>query len=374
MEIYVHIPFCIRKCSYCDFLSFPCHGGEKKAYLRALHREIRCCGKDSGSIPVTSVFFGGGTPSLLTGEDLAGILSALRQQFVFQKDAEITMEANPGTLTKENLRLYRAAGVNRLSIGCQSVHDAELKTLGRIHTFAQFAESFTLAREAGFTNINVDLMSAIPGQDLAAWQDCLEKITAFAPEHISAYSLIIEEGTPFFEMQDTLALPDEDTEREMYELTREFLAKKGYIQYEISNYARPGRECRHNIGYWDQTPYLGLGLGASSYKDGVRWKNTPDMAAYLAQADAGQFVRMDEERLTVDEQMEEFMFLGLRMNRGVGISLFQERFGVEMAAVYQKPIEHFVREKLLTIRQNRVCLTEKGMDLADMVMAEFMLS
>lgn len=284
------------------------------------------------------------------------------------------MEANPGTLTKENLRLYRAAGVNRLSIGCQSVHDAELKTLGRIHTFAQFAESFTLAREAGFTNINVDLMSAIPGQDLAAWRDCLEKITDFAPEHISAYSLIIEEGTPFFEMQDTLALPDEDTEREMYELTREFLAKKGYIQYEISNYARPGRECRHNIGYWDQTPYLGLGLGASSYKDGVRWKNTPDMAAYLAQADAGQFARADEERLTVEEQMEEFMFLGLRMTRGVSISLFQERFGVEMAAVYQKPIEHFVREKLLTIRQNRVCLTEKGMDLADMVMAEFMLS
>ena len=374
MEIYVHIPFCIRKCSYCDFLSFPCKDREKKAYLQALHREILCCGKDGGSTPVTSVFFGGGTPSLLTGEELAGILSALRQQFVFQKDAEITMEANPGTLTKENLRLYRAAGVNRLSIGCQSVHDAELKTLGRIHTFAQFAESFTLAREAGFTNINVDLMSAIPGQDLAAWRDCLEKITDFAPEHISAYSLIIEEGTPFFEMQDTLALPDEDTEREMYELTREFLAKKGYIQYEISNYARPGRECRHNIGYWDQTPYLGLGLGASSYKDGVRWKNTPDMAAYLAQADAGQFARADEERLTVEEQMEEFMFLGLRMTRGVSISLFQERFGVEMAAVYQKPIEHFVREKLLTIRQNRVCLTEKGMDLADMVMAEFMLS
>ena len=220
MEIYVHIPFCIRKCSYCDFLSFPCHGGEKKAYLRALHREIRCCGKDSGSIPVTSVFFGGGTPSLLTGEDLAGILSALRQQFVFQKDAEITMEANPGTLTKENLRLYRAAGVNRLSIGCQSVHDAELKTLGRIHTFAQFAESFTLAREAGFTNINVDLMSAIPGQDLAAWRDCLEKITAFAPEHISAYSLIIEEGTPFFEMQDTLALPVRKFARRLARLSR----------------------------------------------------------------------------------------------------------------------------------------------------------
>ena len=374
MELYIHIPFCIRKCGYCDFLSFPCQGGEKKAYLQALHKEILCCHKDGGSTPVTSVFFGGGTPSLLSGEELTGILSSLRQQFVFAKDAEITMEANPGTLSRENLRLYRAAGVNRLSIGCQSVHDTELKMLGRIHTFAQFTESFSLAREAGFSNINVDLMSAIPGQDLASWRDCLEAVTALSPEHISAYSLIIEEGTPFFEMQDTLMLPDEDTEREMYALTREFLAKKGYIQYEISNYALSGRECRHNIGYWDQTPYLGLGLGASSYKEGVRWKNTSDMKSYLSQADTGQLVRVDEERLSVDEQMEEFMFLGLRMNRGVSISLFQERFGMDMMAVYQTPIEHFVREKLLTICQNRVCLTEKGMDLADMVMAEFMLS
>ena len=169
MELYIHIPFCIRKCGYCDFLSFPCHGGEKKAYLQALHKEILCCHKDGGSTPVTSVFFGGGTPSLLSGEELTGILSSLRQQFVFAKDAEITMEANPGTLSRENLRLYRAAGVNRLSIGCQSVHDTELKMLGRIHTFAQFTESFALAREAGFSNINVDLMSAIPGQDLASW-------------------------------------------------------------------------------------------------------------------------------------------------------------------------------------------------------------
>ena len=373
MELYIHIPFCIRKCGYCDFLSFPCKNSEKTAYLQALHTEILCCGKGRESIPVTSVFFGGGTPSLLTGEELAGILSALRQQFVFQDDAEITMEANPGTLTRKNLIEYRAAGVNRLSIGCQSVHDTELQALGRIHTFAQFAESFSLAREAGFTNINVDLMSAIPGQDLASWKDCLETVTSFAPEHISAYSLIIEEGTPFYEKQDSLNLPDEDTERDMYALTRRFLAEKGYAQYEISNYARPGYACRHNIGYWDQTPYLGLGLGSSSYMEETRWKNTADMDTYLQQADRQQFVREEEEQLTFQERMEEYMFLGLRMNCGVSIPLFQERFGVEMEAVYQKTIEHFVREKLLTIRENRVCLTEKGMDLANTVMAGFLL-
>lgn len=374
MELYIHIPFCIRKCGYCDFLSFPCENSEKTAYLQALHTEILCCGKSRDGIPVTSVFFGGGTPSLMTGEELAGILSALRQQFVFQDDAEITMEANPGTLTRKKLAEYRAAGVNRLSIGCQSVHDTELHALGRIHTFAQFAESFSMAREAGFTNINVDLMSAIPGQDLASWKDCLETIASFAPEHISAYSLIIEEGTPFYEKQSSLKLPDEDTERDMYALTRRFLAEKGYAQYEISNYARPGYACRHNIGYWDQTPYLGLGLGASSYMEETRWKNTADMDAYLQQARKKQFIREEEEKLTLQERMEEYMFLGLRMNCGVSIPVFQERFGIEMKAVYQNTIEHFVREKLLTIRENRVCLTEKGMDLANTVMVGFLLS
>lgn len=374
MELYVHIPFCVKKCAYCDFLSFPCQTEEKTAYLQALHTQICCCHRAFGADPVTSVFFGGGTPSLLSGGELSDILTALRQQFVFAEDAEITTEANPGTLTADKLRKYHEAGINRLSIGCQSVHDRELKTLGRIHSFAQFEESFRLAREAGFTNINIDLMSAIPGQDLASWRECLEKITDFSPEHISAYSLIIEEGTPFYQMQETLQLPDEETERDMYALTRDFLADRGYQQYEISNYARPGKECRHNIGYWEQVPYLGLGLGASSFLDGVRWKNTSDMKTYLMQAEAGVFARTEEEHLTVEEQMEEYMFLGLRMNRGADITQFEERFGRDFTSLYRKPVERFVREKLLTIRENRVCLTKKGMDLADMVMAEFMLS
>ena len=373
MELYIHIPFCVRKCLYCDFLSFPCVAGEKTAYLEALHQEILCCGRGRKDGLVTSVFVGGGTPSLLTGDEMERLFGTLRQQFVFAEDAEITMEANPGTLAEKNLEGYRNAGINRLSIGCQSVHDEELEKLGRIHRFVNFCESFSLARKAGFTNINVDLMSALPGQDLSSWEDCLNRILDFAPEHISAYSLIIEEGTPFYEQEDMLQLPDEDTERLMYERTREILRENGYEQYEISNYARPGYACRHNIGYWDQTPYLGLGLGASSYMDEIRFKNTSDMKDYLHQAKTGVFRREEEEILTPENRMEECMFLGLRMTKGVGFAEFQEKFGVSMMSVYGKTIEHFVREKLLTIRENRVCLTEKGMDLANTVMAEFLL-
>lgn len=373
MELYIHIPFCVKKCLYCDFLSFPCVAGEKTAYLEALRREILCCGRGREDGLVTSVFVGGGTPSLLTGDEMTGLFGTLRQQFVFAEDAEITIEANPGTLTREKLEGYKRAGINRLSIGCQSVHDDELVRLGRIHSFADFQESFALARKMGFSNINVDLMSAIPGQDTASWEDCLQRIMDFGPEHISAYSLIIEEGTPFFERQDTLQLPDEDEERRMYERTRRLLKSGGYEQYEISNYARPGYACRHNMGYWDLTPYLGLGLGASSFLDGVRFKNTSDMGQYLRQAKARAFCREEEEVLTRENCMEEFMFLGLRMTRGVSRAAFEERFGVPVEQVYGEKIEHFVREKLLTIRENRVCLTEKGMDLANVVMAEFLL-
>lgn len=373
MELYIHIPFCIRKCLYCDFLSFPCEQEKRTDYLKALHQEILCCGSSCRKSPVTSVFVGGGTPSLLSGDEMGELFAALRQQFPFSAEAEITVEANPGTVTGEKLAAYRQAGINRLSIGCQSIHDEELQRLGRIHSFSQFQESFSLAREAGFTNINVDLMSALPGQSLKDWEECLQVVTELQPEHISAYSLIIEEGTPFFEQQDSLQLPEEETERLMYQRTRELLAQRGYEQYEISNYALPGYACRHNIGYWDGTPYLGLGLGAASYMEETRYKNTSDFAAYLEQGRTGRFLREEEEILTRENRMEEYMFLGLRMNRGVDPAEFQTRFGVSMREIYGETIEHFVREKLLTIQENRVCLTEKGMDLANVVMAGFLL-
>lgn len=370
-EIYVHIPFCVKKCSYCDFLSFPCGEGTRKAYLEALLKEIAHVQVPETYGSVTSVYFGGGTPSLLSGEDMQRLMAAIRGRFSLHGQAEISMEANPGTLTEEKLEGYRAAGINRLSIGCQSVHDRELLMLGRIHRFSDFTESFALARKAGFTNINVDLMSAIPGQRLKDWQDCLETIAAMGPEHISAYSLIVEEGTPFAEME--LELPEEEEERQMYADTRRILKEHGYEQYEISNYARPGYACRHNIGYWDGTPYRSFGLGASSYIEETRFRNTNNLDVYLRQAGEPASLCRETEALTEQSRMEEYMFLGLRMNRGVSKKEFMNRFHRPMEEVYGSKIEHFVRGKLLTFSEDRVFLTEKGMDLANVVMAGFLL-
>ena len=371
MEIYVHIPFCLRKCQYCDFLSFPCSGEGRTRYLAALGQEIACCGREYTEGAVTSVYFGGGTPSLLSGEEMAALMEALRRKFHLTEEAEITMEANPGTLTASCLAEYRQAGINRLSIGCQSVHDGELAVLGRIHRYEDFRESYGMAREAGFANINVDLMYGLPGQTVVSWRQSLETVCALGPEHISAYSLIVEEGTPFAEM--VLELPGEEEERQMAEDVKEILAARGYARYEISNFARPGFACRHNIGYWDGTPYLSFGLGASSYMEGVRWRNTRSREKYLKNVSSPECLRRDVEILTIENQMEEFMFLGLRMTAGVRRSEFAKRFGMSMNEVYGEKIEHFVREKLLTNSGDRVFLTDRGMDLANRVMAGFLL-
>lgn len=261
LELYIHIPFCIQKCRYCDFLSGPADDASKYRYTKALIREIESLPEGRESI-ITTVFFGGGTPSVLPGEWTARILETLKKRFSFAADAEITTEANPGTVDKEKLRIWRESGINRISFGCQSSFHEELQMLGRIHTWEDFLESYALARESGFDNINIDLMSGLPGQKLKTWETTLHRAAELKPEHISAYSLIVEEGTPFASMN--LDLPDEDTERMMYSRTREILAGYGYGRYEISNYALQGRECRHNIGYWIRTPYIGLGLGASS--------------------------------------------------------------------------------------------------------------
>lgn len=371
MEIYVHIPFCLRKCRYCDFLSFPCGGEERERYLAALGQEIANCSETYREGAVTSVYFGGGTPSLLSGREMGRLMEELRLRFTLTEGAEITMEANPGTLTPSRLAGYRRSGINRLSMGCQSIHEEELALLGRIHRFDGFLESYRMARAAGFTNMNVDLMYGLPGQTAESWRETLETVCSLGPEHISAYSLIVEEGTPFAAME--LDLPDEDTEGQMTQEAKEILAAHGYARYEISNYARPGYACRHNTGYWDGTPYLGFGLGASSYMGGVRWRNTRSMEKYLKNASSPACLCRDVEILTIGNQMEEFMFLGLRMTGGVSQSAFAERFGVSMNEVYGEKIEHFVRRKLLTNSGDRVFLTERGMDLANVVMAEFLL-
>lgn len=373
MELYLHMPFCVRKCAYCDFLSFPTDQETQNLYTRRLREDIDAMGKKYGDIPVDTIFIGGGTPSVPDSALIVGIMERVRKAFHVAEGAEISMEANPGTVTREKLTDYRRAGINRLSFGLQSANDRELKLLGRIHTWAEFLESFHLARECGFTNINIDLMSALPGQTRESWKDTLKRVTDLNPEHISAYSLIIEDGTPFGEKygseEGRKLLPDEDSEREMYHETKRFLRDCGYERYEISNYAKPGRACRHNIGYWTGLPYLGLGLGASSYMDGCRFAVNSDMKQYLEEK-PGMFT--DVEKLTKKDMEEEFFYVGLRMTAGVSLPEFERRFGVSAKDVYPGLMEMFVEEKAAVFQGNRFVLTDYGLDVSNYIMARFL--
>ena len=391
LELYIHIPFCVKKCNYCDFLSFgtederlsdtPCHPTRQlpvpEVYVDRLCREIRWYGQkeEFSHRPVISVFFGGGTPSLLSEAQIFRLMAELRDNFLIRRDAEVTMEANPGTLTPGKLKQMRFCGINRLSLGLQSTVERELKVLGRIHSYGAFLQSFKWAREAGFKNINVDLMTALPEQTMSSYLKSLEQAAALKPEHISAYSLIIEPGTPFeaMEARGELALPNEDEEREMYHLTRKFLSEMGYERYEISNYARPGYECRHNIGYWRGRDYLGLGLGASSLIDGRRFSNKTEIKDYLALTMGSDDWYETVETLTPAAKMEEFMFLGLRLVRGVSEKDFYRKFGVKGMSAYGEVIRKNELEKLLIRKNGWLRLTELGMDLANRVMADFIL-
>lgn len=388
LELYIHIPFCVRKCHYCDFLSAPADEATRERYVQALCREILSYKDMAAEYEVSTVFFGGGTPSLLRPEQFERIIRALREALIqdFKKrkndkaieDVEFTVECNPGTLTEELLDCFKRLGVNRLSIGLQSADDAELRLLGRIHSYDEFLESFWLARAAGFDNINVDLMQALPGQTVQNFRDTLQKVIALKPEHISAYSLIIEENTRFHEWygEDSDKLPSEDTERDIYKMTQRILKDAGYIQYEISNYAKPGYECRHNCGYWTGTEYLGLGLGASSYIKGTRFEQTDQLAAYLdGYAVGAEHVpeRKNSHGLSKEECMEEFMFLGLRLCTGISKTEFRKRFGTDYEAVYGKVTEALLLQGLLQEAGERLCLTELGRDLSNRVLAEFLL-
>ena len=371
LELYLHIPFCVKKCGYCDFLSGPGDESTKEQYLRALSEEIFQTGEEARDCRVVSVFFGGGTPSVLTRKQLAGILGAVTRTFSLEQDCEITLEANPGTLTEEKLRQCREAGYNRLSLGCQSADDAELLQLGRIHTYADFQESFRMAREAGFTNINVDLMSGIPEQTLPSWENTLVRIAETGPEHISAYSLILEEGTPFYERRNLLALPDEETERKMYERTREILEPLGYRQYEISNYAREGFRCRHNLGYWTGREYLGLGLGAASLWKHSRFRNTYCMDTYLNARGNTERIRREQEQLSPEDEQTEFMILGLRLTEGISQEIFREKFGRLPGEVWPGVIEKYKGYGLLEETGGRLRFTREGISLSNVVLAEF---
>lgn len=461
LELYIHIPFCVRKCAYCDFLSAPASKETMRAYTDVLCREIREF-PWAKQYEVTTFFFGGGTPSILPPKYIEEILTAARETFDFAQDTrrtesrpkitaecsprtacrlsasplclpEITIECNPGTADREKLAAWRRMGISRLSLGLQSADNGELQCLGRIHTWEEFLATYQDARRAGFENINVDLMSALPGQTVDSWKRTLEKVLALSPEHISAYSLIIEEGTPFYERyhedvrrrdagESCRELPSEEEEREMYRLTEQYLKEAGLYRYEISNYALPGYECRHNCGYWRRTEYAGFGLGAASFlvlpepsscgaksaafqksagsagqkeefqknADGdsqkeafqksaggaqesgknYRCKNPEDLNAYLAYDFSGR----QYEELSREDQISEFMFLGLRMTRGVSEQEFETAFDVRIDQIYGRELKKLVDQKLLCREEGRIFLSPRGMDLANYVMAEFLIS
>ena len=399
LELYIHIPFCMKKCAYCDFLSFPCDEKSQFAYADALIREIEYYGPKMKDYVVSTIFVGGGTPTWLDAEKMLEIFDAIYTYFQVSSEAEITMECNPGTVTLAKLNQYKKIGVNRLSIGLQSANDTELQLLGRIHTFETFVKTFEMARNAGFKNINVDLMSGIPYQTAEKFLHTLQKVVRLKPEHISVYSLIVEKGTPFYETyqsdlelqeagKPTQILPTEDEVYRIIKLTQQYLAKTGYEQYEISNFAQPGFECTHNIGYWTRENYLGLGLGAASLVDNVRYTNISELDTYIEKTKQIQLfsfepstgdvtvgTNLHAEAFAVSRkaQMEEFMFLGLRMNQGVTRQQFQDAFGIPIEGIYKDALEHLKAEGLLEIRAGQIALTEKGQDLSNYALAQFLL-
>lgn len=370
LELYLHIPFCLKKCEYCDFLSGPSTLEIRKNYVEAFCKEIQAAAKNEDGRKIRSIFIGGGTPSLLEPELMKKVLESLKNSFQITGQTEFTIEANPGTLNEEKLRLYLEYGVNRLSMGLQSTYEDDLRMLGRIHSYQDFYDNYQLARRLGFQNINVDLMSAIPNQTADRWKHILNQVADLEPEHISAYSLIIEEGTPFYERE--LKLPDEEVEYEMYEMTKKVLSFYGYQQYEISNYAKKGMECRHNIGYWKREEYLGIGLGASSFLDGKRFSNTRNMQEYLQNSWNPETIRKDEIDLSKMDEMEEFMFLGLRMTDGVSEKEFEDEFGISLREVYGDILEKYKKSGHLIQENNSWRFSREGIHVSNWILADFL--
>ena len=448
LGIYIHIPFCVHKCTYCDFLSSPADVHTRKQYVRALINEIyltregKCANKliknvlqgdntsyedmeeqavngltsdyalydtvcmadyektimqedisgcvddiksENGHI-VTSIFIGGGTPSAIDAEDISDILDAVRKNYNVSDKAEITIECNPGTMDKKKAAIYRKAGINRISFGLQSTDNNELRMLGRIHTYEQFMESYKIAREAGFDNINIDLMSALPGQTMESFKAVLEKALSLGAEHISVYSLIVEEGTRLSDNIDSFPqIPSDDEDRQMYYMTKEMLSSYGYEQYEISNYAQKGYECKHNLKYWERCDYLGFGIGAASLYGGRRYTNISDIGRYMdvlaeitnaldkSYVNELLQIRTDMEELSKEDEMSEYMFLGLRKTKGIDITDFKEEFGTDIKDIFGEAIEDNIARGLLIHDGNCLYLSKRGIDISNTVMSDFIL-
>ena len=368
LGLYVHIPYCVRKCNYCDFCSLPNgKAGVHDSYVDALCKEILSY-KTSPKRQIDTVYFGGGTPSLLSSSQAQRIIGSIREVFDISDNAEITLEANPGTLTREKTVAYKSLGFNRVSMGLQSIHENEMKKLGRIHNYQDFISSFKLLREAGFDNINVDLMYGIPYQTKDSFRETLRAVTELSPEHISAYGLILEEGTPLYLEREALPLPTIDEECDMYDLACAFLREAGYEHYEISNYAKAGKRSRHNMIYWNLKDYIGVGAAAHSYLDGARYYNSDNVEEYINSVTDGNHARHREE---IDLPFE-YVMLKLRLSDGFLLSDYEEKFGVSFMNGKEGIIDKFDKSGLLTFKDGRIRLTERGFYLSNSILIEIL--
>ena len=371
VALYIHIPFCKQKCLYCDFPSYSHKEELMDEYVKALNKEILSKTK---KYKIESLFIGGGTPSYLSDENLKILLDTINK-LDFVENAEKTMECNPGTVNKEKLEIIFNGGINRISFGLQSTNNEILKKIGRIHTYEEFKENYILARKSGFQNINIDMMFGLPNQSLNIWLESLKEVVELNPEHISSYSLIIEEGTPFYSLydKDLLDLPSEEEERAMYEKGRDFLESKGYNQYEISNYAKDNKECFHNKIYWQCKEYIGVGVSSSSYIDGKRIKNIDNIKEYIKNINENNSIIDEELENTEKDKIEEFMFMGLRMIKGIEEKEFENRFGKKIDELYKEVIEKHIKNGLLIREDGRIFLSKKGIELSNMVMSDMIL-
>ena len=377
LGIYIHIPFCKQKCNYCDFVSYTNKCDKIGSYINCLEKEINSF--DFSKYNVTTIYIGGGTPSYIDSKYIKLILNTIYKKIQLEKNElkniEITIEVNPGTITKEKLQDYKEAGINRLSIGLQCVQDRLLKLLGRIHTYEEFLNTYNLAKEVGFENINVDLMLGLPNQTIEDLKESLNKIIELNPNHISTYSLIVEEGTKIFDKieNNELQLPDEELERNMYWYVKNTLELNGYNQYEISNFSKKGRKSKHNMNCWNQEEYIGFGVAAHSYINDIRFSNTNNLEKYIKNINNNEFEKnkLIEEQQTLEDKKKEFMMLGFRKIEGVDIAKFKEKFVDNPIFIYKEKLNKLVEEGLIEINLNNIRLTNKGIDLANLVFEEF---
>ncbi|EJT5926678.1 TPA: oxygen-independent coproporphyrinogen III oxidase [Clostridium perfringens] len=374
ISLYIHIPFCAQKCLYCDFPSFARKDHLRKAYIEALNKEIISLREKHNNLEINTIFIGGGTPSVLESDELECLLKEVAK-LNMAKDIEYSMECNPGNLTEEKLEVMKKYGVNRISMGLQAKQDNLLKGLGRIHNYKTFKENFLLAKKVGFNNINVDLMFGLPNQRLNEWEETLREIISLEPAHISAYSLIIEEGTAFYNLyeNDKLKLPTEEEERKMYHLAKKILEENGFNQYEISNYAKEGKECRHNLAYWNMDNWIGVGSASASYMDGKRIKNISSVEEYINSINEKGEAIEEIINNSKNDNMEEFMFMGLRKINGIDENEFKNRFSMNINNVYGEIINKYIDEGLLIRESGRIFLSEKGIEISNIIMVDFLL-